>query len=254
MSQPLLPYGELISSGWDRFLADGKRNLELSIRFLLSSVIIFAAAFLTENMPLAGQLLVNLTAILVAAVINVHTMVTLTDFILRRDADPSKPVTPSLEVGWKLFWPFVLVGFLQTLAILGGLALLVIPGIWLSVLLGYSLLTMLEDDRRGTQALAASADLVKHHWWSVFGRSLVSGIVVGVLISLSTLLLLIVVGLFVGMDKIFHFANYATDLTQSDPVANGIQVLINGIIRSIFIPLAIIYQVKIFHSLKKSRM
>lgn len=251
--QPLLPVGELISSGWDRFLTDGKRNLELSIRFLLGSVVIFGSAFLTQNMPLTGQLFVNVTAILVAAVINVHTMVTLTDFILRRDADPAKPNLPSVEIGWKLFWPFVIVAVLQGLAVIGGLALFVLPGIWLSVLFGYSILTMLEDGKRGFEALAASADLVKHHWWAVLGRSLLAGIVVGLLISISTFILLIVLGLFVGMDKIFSFASYATNPSISNPLADGVTALINGIVRSIFIPLAIIYQVKIFHSLKKSR-
>jgi hypothetical protein len=56
------------------------------------------------------------------------------------------------------------------------------------------------------------------------------------------------------MDKIFHFANTVSDLTTSDPLIGGIETLINGIVRSIFIPLAIIYQVKIFHSLKKTKV
>ncbi|HVM90517.1 MAG TPA: hypothetical protein VMU11_01290 [Verrucomicrobiae bacterium] len=254
MPQPLIPVGELISSGWDRFLADGKRNLELSVRFILSSVVVFAAALLSQNMPAAGQLALNLLALAVAAVINVHTMVTLTDFILRRDIDPSKPVEPSVEIGRKLFWPFVLVALLQGLAVLGGLAALVIPGLWLSVLLGYSILVLLEDNRRGLQALAGSAEIVRGRWWSVLGRNIVAGIVVGLLIAITTLLLLIFVGLFIGMDKIFAFANYANDLQASNPLADGIETLINGIVRSLFIPLAIIYQVKIYHSLKKTRM
>jgi hypothetical protein len=153
-----------------------------------------------------------------------------------------------------LFWPFALVAVLQALAVLGGLALFVIPGIYLSVLFSYSILMLIEEDRRGLNALASSADLIKGHWWGVFGRSLVSGVMVGLLISVSTLILLIVVGLFIGMDKIFNFATYATaDTSVANPLADGIQALINGIVSSIFIPLAIIYQVKIFHSLKKSR-
>jgi hypothetical protein len=253
MPSPLIPVGELVSTGWDRFLADGKRNLELSVRFILSSVIVFAAALLSQDMPAAGQIALNLLALAAAAAINVHTMVTLTDFILRRDADPSKPADPSVEVGRKLFWPFIWVAFLQGIAILGGLAAFVIPGLWLSVLLGYSILVLLEDNRRGLQALAGSAELVRGRWWPVLGRSLVAGIIVGLLMAASSLLLLIVVGLFVGMDKVFAFANYANDLQASNPVADGIETLVNGIVRSLFLPLAIIYQVKIFHSLKKTR-
>jgi hypothetical protein len=194
MPSSLLPVGELISTGWDRFLADWKHNFELSIRFLFSSIVIFGTAFLTQNMPFTGQVILNVSAFLVASVINVHTMVTLTDFILRRDADPTKAATPSVEIGRKLFWPFAIVAAMQTLAVLGGLALFVIPGIWLSVLFSYSILALLEDNRRGTEALASSAELVKRHWWAVFGRSLVAGIIVGLLISVTTLIILLVVG------------------------------------------------------------
>ncbi|MEI7512616.1 MAG: hypothetical protein WCK01_04120 [Candidatus Uhrbacteria bacterium] len=254
MAQPLIRIGELLSTGWDQFLADWKKNLELSIRFLLSSVVIFGAAFLTQNMPLAGQLVINVIALVAAAVINIHTMITLTDFVLRRDSNPTKPTEPSVEIGWKLFGPFIFVVALQTLAVLGGLALLVLPGIWLSVLFGYSILMFMEDGHRGTQALAASAELVKHHWWSVLFRSLASGIITGLLISFSTLILLIIVGLFVGMDQVFNFATYSANTVAPSPLVNGIESVIRGITSALFIPLGIIYQVKIFHSLKKSQM
>lgn len=251
--QPLLPVGQLISSGWDRFLADGRRNLELSVRFLLSSVIVFAAAFLSRDLPPMGQLATSLLAIVVASIINIHTMVTLVDFVLRRDADPSKATVPSVEIGKRLFWPFAVVAFFQTLAVLGGLALFIIPGIWLSVLFSYSVFCLVEDNRRGFDALATSADLIRPHWWGVFGRSLAVGVVVGLFSAATTLLILLIVGMFVGMDKVFEFANTVAIPTAVDPMADAIQSLINGIVSALFIPLAVIYQAKIFHSLKKSR-
>jgi hypothetical protein len=129
-----------------------------------------------------------------------------------------------------------------------------LPGIWLSVLLGYSLPSLVEDGTRSLDALKASADLVKGRWWAVFGRNLVVGIVVGLLASLTTLLVLVIVGLFIGMDQVFGLADYVNDPNiPANPVVDGILAVLNGIVQAIFVPLAVIYQVKIFHGLKRTR-
>lgn len=253
MPQPLIPVGPLLSSGWDRFIADEKRNLELSVRFLLSSVLLFAAAFLGRGLPDTGRFILTLAAVIASAVINMHTAITLIDLILRRERQPSDEITASVEIGRRLFWPFVTVAVLQGLAVLGGLAAFILPGIWLSILLGYGVFLLVEDGTRGLQALAGSAALVKGRWWGVFGRSLATGIIVGLMTSLTTLLILIVVSLFVGFDKVFHFASAVSGLATTDPLVDGIESVIGGIVNAIFIPLGIIYQAKIFHSLKQTR-
>lgn len=253
MSQPLPPTGALIASGWEQFKRDGKSNLELSVRFILSSAILFGAALVSRSLPDAGRLAMFVLANVVAAYINLHTILTLIELSLRRDRSSTGDAKPSVEIGRTHFWPFLWVVVLQSLAVLGGMAALFLPGLWLSVLLGYSLLCLVEDGARGLDALAASAALVKGRWWATFGRNLVMGIVVGLLGSLTTLVILLIVGLFVGMDQVLGLADYVSGLKRDNPVANGIVSVLNGIVQALFVPLAVIFQVKIFHALKRTR-
>ncbi len=254
MSQSLMPVGVLISSGWEQFKRDWKANLELSVRFVLAAAIVFAAALIGRSLPPAGSLAFNLLAVGTAAAINLHTILTLLELSLRRDRSGAGEAKASVEVGRTHFFPFLWVLVLQSLAVFGGMIAFFLPGVWLSVLLGYSLPSLVEDGTRGLDALKASADLVKGRWWATFGRNLVVGIIVGLLMSLTTLLILVVVGLFIGMDQVFGLAEYVNDTAvPANPVVDGVLAVLNGIVQAIFVPLAVIYQVKIFHGLKKSR-
>ncbi len=253
MPQPLPRVSALITSGWEQFKRDWKPNLELSVRFLISSAILFAAALVSQSLPDYGRLAMFLLANVVAAFINLHTILTLIELSLRRDRSATGEAVPSVEIGRTHFWPFAWVMLLQGLAVFGGLAVFFLPGIWLSVMLGYSLLILVEDGTKGIQALAASAELVKGRWWATFGRNIVMGVVVGLLGSLTTLVVLLFVGLFIGMDQVFGFADYLGGTTRNNPVADGIETVLSGIVQALFVPLAVILQVKIFHALKRTR-
>ncbi len=248
-----MPVGVLISSGWEQFKRDWKAHLELSVRFILAAAIVFAAAFIGQSMPVAGRVAFSLLAMAVAAAINLHTILTLFELALRRDRGTMSEAKPSVEIGRTHFFPFLWVMILQSLAVFGGLVVFFLPGIWLSVLLGYSLPVLVEDGARGLEALRASANLVRGRWWATFGRTLATGLIVALLASLTTLLLLIVIGMFVGMDQVFRLADYVNNSTQSNPVVDGIVTVMNGIVQTIFVPLTVVYHVKIFHGLKRTR-
>ena len=238
MSQSLPSVSALITSGWEQFKRDWKPNLELSVRFLLSSAILFGATLVSQGLPTYGRLAIFVIANAAAAFINLHTILTLIELSLRRDQSPSGEGRPSVEIGRTHFWPCLWVVVLQGLAVFGGMVVFFLPGIWLSVLLSYSPLVFIEDGSKGIQALAASAALIKGRWWATFGRSLLAGIVVGLLSSLTTLTVLLFIGLFTGMDRIFSYAP---------------KTMLAGIVQALFIPLAVILQVKIYRALKRTR-
>jgi DNA gyrase subunit A len=156
--------------------------------------------------------------------------------------------------GRALFWPFVWIMVLRALAVVGGLAIFLLPGIWLSIAFTFAPIILLDSGLRGTQALAASHELVKGRWWQTFGRTLVSGFLVGFLAALITMLLVVLIGLFVGFDKAFALAAAGQTMGGMQvSMAEGLQGVLSGIVQAIFLPLAVIYQVKIYHSLKKTR-
>jgi hypothetical protein len=251
--KPLLAYGELLGSGWDQFTRDWKSNLELSIRFLGASFLGFIATLLSSPLPKAGAIVLQTVATLVAAAIIAHTTLVLTDVIRKRDAGDEKARYDDVR-GRALFWPFVWIMVLRALAVVGGLAIFLLPGIWLSIAFTFAPIILLDSGLRGTQALAASHELVKGRWWQTFGRTLVSGFLVGFLAALITMLLVVLIGLFVGFDKAFALAAAGQTMGGMQvSMAEGLQGVLSGIVQAIFLPLAVIYQVKIYHSLKKTR-
>ena len=88
--KPLLPFGELISSGWTQFTRDWKTNLELSIRILGASLLGFVATLLSSPLPAIGALVLRLIAVVAGAAMIVHTTIVLTDVIRKRDLSDEK--------------------------------------------------------------------------------------------------------------------------------------------------------------------
>ena len=250
--KPLLPFGELLGSGWDQFIRDWKINLELSIRVLGASLLGFIATLLASPLPPSGAMVLRLIAVLAGATIIAHTTLILTDVVRKRDAGDPKAKYDDAR-GRILFWPFIWIMVLRSLAVAGGLIVFMLPGIWMSIAFAFAPIILLENGMRGNKALAASHELVKGRWWQTFGRLLGSGFVVGFLMMITILVLAIVIGLFVGFDKSFVLATKGTSIGMQVPLTEGLQGVLTGIVQAIFLPLIIIYQVKIYHSLKKTR-
>ncbi len=81
---------------------------------------------------------------------------------------------------------------LQGLVTFGAFALLVIPGIIMSVFLVFSTYFALLDHKQGLNALLASKEYVKGYWWPVFGRIIVLILVaigVSIVVSIFTKIL-----------------------------------------------------------------
>ena len=96
-------------------------------------------------------------------------------------------VEQSYRFGFHRLGSVLLVSVLVGLATVGGLILLVIPGIYIGVRLAVSIEALVVEGRRGTQAMGRSWELVGGHWWHAFGTLLVAGLLTGVVNSLITL-------------------------------------------------------------------
>lgn len=98
-------------------------------------------------------------------------------------------------VGWALraasgaFLPAVAVLAMYMAVVILGMVALIVPGIWLLVRFYFGAQAVVIEGRRGRDALARSAELVKGHWWRVLGIVLLLGIVTSIVASLAGLLL-----------------------------------------------------------------
>ncbi len=94
----------------------------------------------------------------------------------------------SLRFAAARFGPLVWVSLLYFLALMGGVLLLVIGIVWVWVLFALNAPALLFEDRRGTQALKRSRELIEGHWWRTFAALLVMYLITAVLGGLLSVL------------------------------------------------------------------
>jgi hypothetical protein len=127
---------------------------------------------------------------LVAALAGVVMFLVLTGAITRAVAaevvGEDLGVEQSYRFGFHRFWSVLLVSVLVGLAIIGGLIVFIIPGIYIGVRLAVSIETLVVEGRRGTQAMGRSWELVGGHWWHAFGTLVVAGLLTGVVNAVIT--------------------------------------------------------------------
>jgi hypothetical protein len=104
----------------------------------------------------------------------------MTGAITRAVAAEAAGQDPSLEqsyrFGFHRLGPVLLVSVLVGLAVVGGLILLIIPGIWIGIRLATSTQALVVEGRRPTEAMGRSWNLVGGHWWHAFGTLLLAGL------------------------------------------------------------------------------
>jgi hypothetical protein len=98
--------------------------------------------------------------------------------------DPS--VEESYRFGFHRLGSVLLVSVLVGLAVVGGLILLIIPGIYIGIRLCVSTQALVVEGRRPTEATGRSWALVGGHWWHALGTLLVAGLLTFVVNALIT--------------------------------------------------------------------
>jgi hypothetical protein len=129
-------------------------------------------------------------------------------------------------IGW--FWPFVWLGILEFLAVIGAYVMLIIPGLWLGLAVSFAVYVFVIEGRRGIDALRQSKDYVKGYWWAVLGRVL--------LLELVYLAAMLVIRIPVAM--------------VGGQVVGAVASLV---IVPFFVPFAMIYSYLIFQNLRERK-
>lgn len=79
------------------------------------------------------------------------------------------PIKQLLSEGWKIIGKVFITGLLAGLAVLGGVLLLVIPGIIFAVWFTFTTQIVVFENLSGTEALSRSKQLVKGRFWKTVG-------------------------------------------------------------------------------------
>lgn len=225
-SPMVLPSGiDMLKQSWDIF------TKHIHTFAILSGLVAVLQIVMTIVMPnedsigMAGnvnQVLIGMVVALVTIIVSLIVNTMMTIFSLKRDQ------TWTLGALWEATLPkvggMIWVSFLTGLAVLLGILVFVIPGIYLSVALSLGIYIYLDQGIKGSAALNLSRDYVKGYWWPILGRYIIFAIVYVIPV--------IILFMFVG----------------GNPKASGIA---NAILTAILTPLGVIYCTLVYEALKK---
>ncbi|HWQ99276.1 MAG TPA: hypothetical protein VN397_00310 [Candidatus Methylomirabilis sp.] len=247
MPTPLIPALELIKSSWQAFTKSWEALVRYSAWLILPAILALADLAIPAGQDFA---IIASAVAQVTATIAVSIWVSVALYQVVFATEKGEKVSDRTTANaWQLVLPLLVIGLLQGLATMGALLLLILPGIYVGVRLGFSQLTLFSKNLRGRAALADSWALTKNRFWAVLWRQIAGAFVFGILVMIVTIAAMLLVGIVAGGAKVG--ALLSTE--SSNPLATGILDLIQSIIQAAFIPLFIIYQVKLYKALEKTR-
>ena len=239
----------LLKDTWNQFKDTWNESSKVSMWILYLSLVGFGLSVIEKLAPSLRIWLIPIDiAIAVVSIwVGIRILQTMLDIEDGKKPDLS---TEGQKKAWKLFWPMLWIGLLQAIITLGGLLLLIIPGIYLGLALHFAQYYLITENKRGLASLSASRALVKGRWWATWWRMFAGNIVIGLGIGLILIVATIIIGIATGP------VNFATALREpqlADPLITGIHNLVQGMISAAFLPLTALYGVKIFRALEKTR-
>lgn len=120
-----------------------------------------------------------------------------------KDSQEGIGVIESYRRGWHKILPSLWISFLQISIIMGGLLLLVVPGIIFSIWFMLSVFILIVEDLKGMDALLKSREYVRGKWFDVFWRFLF----IVVLIFFLSFTLSFILGLLKGLGLLKDLIN-----------------------------------------------
>ncbi len=174
----LTKFGDLWRQGWELYQKRWKSLVALmAIPFVIgvayNMTIVKTVTFVGTGVHTAKHVKTEVPplGILLGLLLVVVSLMVQVAIVRALDGDNDNPdVMELLKKSKSLILPLLLVGILAALAVVGGLILLIVPGIIFMVWFAFSTYTLILEDKHGVEALKASKALVVGRWWDVFGR------------------------------------------------------------------------------------
>ena len=143
------------------------------------SGVVFAPDEITGRSVAVG-LFAGLIGVVIAVIISAVLQAALIRGAAQASIGDAVDIEASYKWGFARFGSVLLISILVGLAVLGGLILLIIPGLILIVMFAVAIPALVVENRKGTEAMGRSWNLVKGHFWHVVVVILVAAIIAGV--------------------------------------------------------------------------
>jgi len=179
----------LLKNSWRAYGRDFRAWLILTSPLIVLSALWIIFALMSNGEPIltplsslplriaviAGILVAVAAVILVARVFTTAVIVS-----AYRSLNGQKPnINEAIKVGWRTFWPVLWVAILRDLVVLGGLILLIVPGIIWGLRYSLAVQAAAIEGKRGMDALHRSKDLTRGKLFETFVNFGVIGAILG---------------------------------------------------------------------------
>lgn len=228
---------QMLRSSWDFYKAHWK---VLALIVGTPAIILYLGSFLTL-LDSAVASIIGLLVSLIGVIATLIVQPAAIDSIRKLESDPTTQISikSQYKYGLGLFWSTIFVMIITLLILAGASMLFVIPGIVVSLYIGFYIFALVLDDKRGFATLTESYALVKGRWWPVLGRMCVL-----ILISLASSL--VTAGLGFIFRKVFGLGLESTAYL-------GFSSIVNIVFYVFLTPLLMIYTYKVYNWLKTTR-
>ncbi|MGB3535193.1 MAG: hypothetical protein WBA13_16970 [Microcoleaceae cyanobacterium] len=217
LQDSLLDIGDYISLGWSEFTKNFKAFVIITL-FINLPIAIVGLFLPSEVEPSPTDAMMTLLYVILSTILGTLAAVAAIKMVDRSILGQKSSANMALKSAIPKVFIAVSISILTAIVVGIGLILLVIPGIWLAILLSF---TMHAIALRGCglNALSYSRSIVKDRWWAVFGRTS--------LLGFCLILLMIILAIAVGI--IFALLNLA-NLSALDIAVELISTLIFALI------------------------
>lgn len=169
----------LVREAFRLTVADGALFGWYILSYILSILVMFGvfagAGYMAIASGYTALIFVGLLGFVLGFVLVILVTLALLSTIVRDDVPTFKA---GLRYGRRRLWPFLILGLLSSLVLMGGYFLLIIPGIIVMGYLTLAQIVFIKEEQNGLDALTRSTALVKGHWWGTVGRLLLLSLII----------------------------------------------------------------------------
>jgi hypothetical protein len=160
----------------------------VAVPYVLAKHLVWGEYLRTATIDFTGRTEVQWDAIIIPAIVGntvIPALITALHVVaLRRIAEGERPsLREAVTLAGDRAWPAIGAAALYLLAVLGGLALLALPGYWLAVRLYFGAQLAVVEGLGPRAALRRSAELVEGRWWRTFWRFALALVVFGLIFT-----------------------------------------------------------------------
>jgi hypothetical protein len=192
----LIKVRDLIRESWAFYKNNFALFAKIIAWLLIPSVLLSLLPYFISNpiILLTVNFLLSLVSWVLSVLITIALILTM-DALLKKEPINLKNI---YNLSYSKTFSGIIISILVSLAVGFGTVLLIIPGIIFSVWFSFSLYVFVLENKKGTEALSASRQLVKGRFWPILWRWLAPNFIYGIILLIIILIPIYIIDFAIG--------------------------------------------------------